>query len=202
MRARHKLPAHTYALERLYDDHGSDHVQDVIAPLIAWVSADRATRSKVDFTLDHAPGRAQPVTRSLAIVWDIAALARHDPNVEARAKRIAIGLGALAEKCTEYAGYALALVAISVFLPGRRVLRWQRWSPPDLLFDITPGNLRGVEVAARSTGGWGALRAIANGKGARPGKSAALRAMSDVTEAHLSLWCRSPRVAMMIRAKP
>jgi hypothetical protein len=93
-------------------------------------------------------------------------------------------------------------------MPGTRVKHMRKGSAPDILFDITPGALRGVETAGRSTGGRSKLIAIRDGvpatkrRAAEPGKAAQLRARSDVVEAHLSLWCASPRIAIMERVKP
>jgi hypothetical protein len=81
-------------------------------------------------------------------------------------------------------------------MPGRRIVAWAKHSTPDMLLDPTPGALRGVEVAGRSRGGLPALRA------ALARKRAALDAMLDVVEAHVSLWCGSPRVALHVQVKP
>jgi hypothetical protein len=139
---------------------------------------------------------------TLALTWDLAALAAHDPGVDAHARRLREGRSPHREHVTEVAAYGLALVAISVFLPGRRVVAWTRWSAPDILFDETPGALRGVEVAGRSQGGWSALRVVCDGSTTIPGKRAALRESADVAEAYLSLWCARPRVSMMLQVKP
>ncbi len=75
---------------------------------------------------------------------------------------------------------------------------------PDILFDLTPGALRGVETAGRTSGGRAALATIRNGTGApaRGGKRAQLLARVDLAEVHLSLWCAAPRVSIMERLKP
>jgi hypothetical protein len=198
---RQKRPQ-SYALERLYIDQAHDFVKDVIAPVIAWLTEDLPSRSHVGFELKHSAGRGRPKSRPIDVTRDLEALKVHDVDVAGRVERIRKGRSALSEKLTELAGYGLALVATSVFLPGRQVVAWRKWSPPDLLLDVTPERLRGVEAAARSSGGWGALRAIAAGSPGRPGKRAELRGLPDVVEAHLSLWCRSPHLAMMIRVKP
>ncbi|WP_434048249.1 MULTISPECIES: hypothetical protein [Sorangium] len=67
---------------------------------------------------------------------------------------------------------------------------------PDFLLDATPGALRGVEVAGRSSGGFSALRAVRLEKG--PG----LLARRDIAEVHISLWCAVPRVSELYQVKP
>jgi hypothetical protein len=108
---------------------------------------------------------------------------------------------------TQLAAYGLAFVAISVLMPGRRVLLMQRGVAPDLLFDTTPGALRGVEVAGRATGGRAALATVRNGTPSKRGtpddhaKAPQLQARIDLAEVHLSLWCGSPRVSIMEQLK-
>jgi hypothetical protein len=191
-----------YPLERLYVDQEHDHVKEVIAPLLAWLPDNGRAVPPFVFEMRHVPRGRTVRSLRLEITWDDEALKRYDADVLEGVRRMRTGHTALAEKRTELAGYALALVAISVLLPGRRVLAWRPWSAPDILLDVTPGALRGVEVAARARGGWGALRTIAEGSRVNPGKRHQLCALPDVTEAHLSLWCRTPRVAMMLKVKP
>lgn len=79
------------------------------------------------------------------------------------------GRSAQREHVTQLAAYDLAFVAISVLMPGRRVLLMQQGVAPDLLFDTTPGALRGVEVAGRATGGRAALATVRNGMPSKRG---------------------------------
>jgi hypothetical protein len=58
-----------------------------------------------------------------------------------RAKR-----SAQREHVTELAAYGLTFVAISLLVPGRRVVHMNMGVAPDLLFDVTPAALRGVET--------------------------------------------------------
>lgn len=106
------------------------------------------------------------------------------------------GRTAQREHVVELAGYGLALVAISALLPGERVVDMERFRAPDLLLDNTPGRLRGVEVAARSTGGAGALT------GMRNEKIALILPRTDVVELRLSLWCGDPRMGVFAKVKP
>jgi hypothetical protein len=188
--------ATTYSLEKLYLDQAPDHVMEVMAPTIAWLSEASSLHKRVSFDLWHGATRKRAAQQEMVINWDPTVLAAYDADVIARAERIREGRSALTEKCTELAGYGLALSAISVFLPGRRVVAWRKWSAPDLLLDATPGKLRSVEAAARSTGGSGALRRLLSEK------RTALGRLPDVAEAHVALWCRRPRVGMMIRVRP
>ncbi|WP_437290223.1 hypothetical protein [Sorangium sp. So ce406] len=109
---------------------------------------------------------------------------------------------------TELAAYGLTFVAISTLMPGRRVKTMRKGSAPDILFDVTPGALRGIEAAGRATGGRSALLMVRDGMASgskartRSGKASELRARRDIAEVHLSLWCASPRVSMMEQVKP
>jgi len=85
----------------------------------------------------------------------------------------------------------------------QRALTFREGLPPDILLDDTDGALRGVEVAGRSSGGFGALRVVLEGtKDNRGGKRAQLVNRSDIAEAHVSLWCAEPRVSLLLQVKP
>ncbi len=149
-----------YALEHLYLDQDHDWVVDAIPAVLVWVpdATDADARSFV-FDVAFTPiakRRAQPV--QLALQWDLNKLAERDPEVRSKAERYRRGRTVHREHLAETAAYGLAFVAISVLLPGRRVVRMQRNVAPDILLDRTPGALRGVEVAGRTTGGLVALR--------------------------------------------
>lgn len=132
----------------------------------------------------------------LELHWDVEALVAHDPTLRDRVRRMRTGRTAQREHVPELAAYGLALVAISVLLPGRRVVDMEQLRAPDILLDMTPGAYRGVEVVGRSSGGWGALRK------ARREKVSLLLPKPHVVEAHLSLWCAWPRVAEFCMVKP
>jgi len=186
-----------YALEQLYADQDHDWVVDTIPAVLAWVPGKSAKtkRSPYRFALERR-GPGGVTEHELRLPWDLTALARHDPPARAKVRRYRSGRSVLAEHLTEVAAYGLALVAISVFMPGRRVQARRIFRAPDLLFDATAGALRGVEVAGRSRGGRAALVVVRDTK--RPG----LLASDDLVEVHLSLWSGSPRCAMMEQVKP
>jgi hypothetical protein len=73
---------------------------------------------------------------------------------------------------------------------------------PDILFDVSPGALRGVETAGRTSGGRAALIAVRNGTRTQKGKAPDLIARTDLAEVHLSLWCVSSRIGIMEQLKP
>ena len=72
----------------------------------------------------------------------------------------------------------------------------RRGEKPDLLLDGTPGAIRGVEVAGRTTGGRSTLASV------RAEKLPGLTAAHDIVELYLSLWCAEPRVADFRKIKP
>lgn len=139
---------------------------------------------------------AAPEELELALRWRIGALEEHDRDLRSRITRLRSGRTVDRERIAETAAYGLALVAISVFMPGRRVVGMRKGLPPDFLFDDTPTALRGVEVAGRSSGGFAALRAV------RAEKTPKLLATACIAEAHLSLWCAEPRVGELCMVKP
>lgn len=194
-----------YQLEQLYEDQEPDLVIDTIAAVLAWVpgKTNKRWQQPYIFKVHHQPeaGSAESEVE-IALTWDTQALATHDSNVETIATRMRTGRTALHEDVAKLAAYGLAMVAISVLMPGTRVEAFNRYSAPDLLIDVTPENLRGVEVAGRSTGGKYALTSVMHGSDETPGKHAQLLARTDVAEAHLSLWCASPRVALFSKVKP
>ena len=83
-----------------------------------------------------------------------------------------------------------------MLMPGTRVSGMSKGRSPDFLFDTTPGGLRGVEVAGRSSGGLAALGAV------RKEKWPKLAAREDIAEVHLSLWCAEPQVSEFYQVKP
>ena len=194
-----------YALEQLYEDQPKNWVIDSVPAVLAWVP-DRHTPLALGphlFHVAHIPvvgGTERVVTVSLT--WDLAELQRHDPSVVDRAARYRTGQTVHREQLVETAAYGLAFVAISVFLPGAQVVGMRVGVAPDILYDDTPGALRGIEAAGRSSGGRSALRAVRLGSGKSPGKTKGLLALPDVLEAHISLWCNSPRVSEMVKVKP
>lgn len=194
----------SYALEQLYVDQEHDWVVDAIPAVLAWVPGEREGDAQ-PFVFEVAytvAATRRPRAVRLALRWDVDTLVTRDPELGARVTRYREGRTVHREHLAETAAYGLAFVAISVFLPGRRIVGMQRNVAPDILLDRTPGALRGVEVAGRATGGGAALRAAREGTSEIPGKAAQLLGMSDVAEAHLSLWCRWPRLAEMFRVKP
>lgn len=194
-----------YSLEKLYTDQDYDWVVDSIPAVLAWIPGDVASDAKPPFVFEvaYAPvAKRRPKTVTLALHWDVKKLTERDPAVLAKVERYRKGRTVHREHLAETAAYGLAFVAISVFLPGQRVVWMQRNVAPDILLDRTPGALRGVEVAGRGSGGFTALRAAREGTASMEGKAAQLRGLPDVAEAYLSLWCHSPRVAEMYRVKP
>jgi hypothetical protein len=192
-----------YALEKLYDDQSPDLVVDTIPALLAWLPrpASKAPPSAAyRMRLGRRSGRA--VEEMLELSWDDARLAARDPSVLPRAKRMREGTSAQREHVPELAAYALALVGISVWMPGRRAVGWSKRTRPDILLDATSGALRGVEVAGRTSGGFAALRMVLEGSKKDRGKRAELVDLEDVVEAHVSLWCARPAVSVIEQVKP
>lgn len=188
-----------FALESLYEHQDHDWVVDAVPHVLAWVdpieerSAPQRFRFQVQ--LAEASGSA-PKDVGLALEWDLGRLEERDGNVRGKAARLRSGRTVDRERLAETAAYGLALVAISVFLPGRKVVSMERFRCPDFLLDATPGAYRGVEVAGRSQGGFGALRAV------RLEKTPQLLSKADLVEAYLSLWCTAPRVGEFHGIKP
>lgn len=191
------MAVHGYSVERLYDDQSPDFVIDAVPALLTWLGGAEAPRSPRRFAVEVGRGSERDV---LTITWDLGQLSERDPALVDRVRRLRGGPHR--EHVTEVAAYGLALVAISVFLPGRRVVAWSKYVAPDLLFDAAPNARRGVEVAGRTKGGWAALRTVRDGSRKQPGKAGQLRDDPEIAEAWLSLWCGAPAVAMMVKIKP
>lgn len=198
-----------YVLERLFVDQDRDWVIETIGPVLAWVPGENTQKRPPPFRfdVDHIHASASPTKVHIDLGWDEAVLEHLVPGVKDYARRLREGRSAQREHVTQLAAYGLAFVAISVLMPGRRVLLMQRGVAPDLLFDTTPGALRGVEVAGRATGGWAALTTVRNGAPSKRGtpddhaKAPQLLARIDLAEVHLSLWCGTPRVSIMEQLK-
>jgi hypothetical protein len=189
-----------YALERLYEDQEPDLVADTIPAVLAWLGpTGEAGAPRVSVKVRMGATRAE----TLLLGWDGRALERRCRGTLARARRMRSRRTADREHLTELGAYGLALVGISIWMPGRRAVTFREGLPPDILLDDTDGALRGVEAAGRSSGGLGALRVVLEGTKDRPGgKRAQLVQRSDVAEAHVSLWCASPRVSLLLQVKP
>lgn len=192
-----------YALEQLYVDQDFDWVVDVVPAVLAWVPGTSARKRTppFQFPLDQTTGAATQRFR-LNLTWDQASLAKYDPQVLERTKRYQTGRTVQREHITELAACGLALVAISLLMGGARVKAVNRGYAPDLLFDVTPGRLRGVEVAGRTHGGRNALIQVRDGSASKPGKRVQLLARQDIAEVSLSLWAASARASLMEQVKP
>lgn len=188
-----------YALEDLYRHQDFDFVVDAIPHVLAWLqsSGEGVEQESLTFRLTWTAGDgAEPREMEIAIRWSIGALEQHDADLRLRIERLRSGRTVKREQVTQYAAYGLALVAISLFFPERRVVSMPEFEAPDFLLDATPGALRGVEVAGRSSGGFSVLRAV------RLEKSPKLIARRDIAEVHLSLWSADPRVSELTQVKP
>jgi hypothetical protein len=186
-------------LEQLYVDQDRDWVIDAVPAALAWIPGKTRQRrtQPFRFILRHrVSSRADVSQIEIDLTWSLDALRQGDPGVVEHAERMRAGRTAQREHVPELAGYALALVAISILMPGQRVVGWQRGLSPDIVLDATPDALRGVEVAARTKGGVRALDRVLGEKGPP------LMERGDILEVHLSLWCASPRVSLMYGLKP
>lgn len=199
----------TYALEKLFQDQDPDWVTDTVAPVLAWVPGKSKKKRTQPFRFSVNYSWTKGSTNVLIdLTWDTSKLEQLVPGVKGHARRLRTGRSAQREHVTELAAYGLTFVAISTLMPGRRVVHMQMGVAPDMLFDLTPAALRGVETAGRSKGGVSALRVVRDGTPAKtgnpgkPGKAATLLARTDLAEIHLSLWCAAPRVSMMEQLKP
>lgn len=198
-RSTTESPKVQYKLEQLFTDQDPDLVIDCIAPLLAWVPDGKTTT--LQFVIER-PTVDQARVIDLTLAWDLPTLAARIPGLVAHTRRLRKKTSAQREHVTELASYGLAFVAVSAFMPGRRVVRFHKGYAPDLLFDVTPTALKGVEVAGRSTGGNAALRIVRDGSGSERGKALQLREAPNVVEAHLSLWCATPSVGLFEQVKP
>ncbi|WP_123784165.1 hypothetical protein [Corallococcus macrosporus] len=193
-----------YRLENLYVDQDPECVIDCMAAVLAWVPGrgkGRWTQPYV-FNVLHEPVPAQaPMSIALELSWDLDVLKQKDPGVSDCADRMRRGKTVLHEDVAKLAAYGLAFVAISAIHPGLKVIRMNSYAAPDLIYDDTPGAIRGVEVAGRSSGGQYVLKKVRLGDKTTTGKQQQLLGRADVAEAHLSLWCVYPRVALIAKVK-
>lgn len=195
-----------YALEQLFNDQDHDWVVDTIAPVLAWVNGSGASQP-YSFLVEHSQGQAS-ATIQVNLSWNLKLLATLVPDVAAHAQRLRNGRSVQREHVTELAAYGLTFVAVSLLMPGRRVVSMQMGVAPDILFDVTPGHLRGVETAGRTAGGRSALMAVRDGPKSTKrapgnlGKAAVLLARLDLDEIHLALWSAKPRLGIMEQLRP
>lgn len=207
-RRNHKA-AIGYSLERLFVDQNADLVHDTIAPMLAWIPGKSAAKRAQPFRFDveHIRG-AQRTLLFIDLSWNLNELEALVPGLRGHVRRLQSSRSAQREHITELAAYGLTFVAISVLMPGQRAKAFRKGSAPDILLDLTPGALRGVEAAGRSTGGKSVLLGVRNGTPATrttskaAGKAALLSARTDLAEVHLSLWSGSPRISIMEQLKP
>jgi hypothetical protein len=192
-----------YPLEQLFVDQDRDWVIDTVAAVMAWVPGTSQKKSTPPFRFALEQKHKHAITHSvIELSWDEAKLEQLVPGVKAHAKRLRGAKSAQREHVTELAAYGLTFVAVSVLFPSRRVVGMQLGVAPDILLDLTPGALRGVETAGRRTGGRSAFKAVRNRSPGQAGKAAILAARPDLIEVHLSLWCASPRISIMEQLKP
>lgn len=151
------LPAatHAYALQQLYVDQDRDWVIDPIPAVLTWISgtSNAEPARPFSFLVDHKVGGGPTRLVRIDLTWTLADLRAQDATVAERADRMCTGKTAQREHVTELAAYGLTFVAMSVLMPGTRIKHMRKGLAPDILFDVTPGALRGVEAAGRATGG-------------------------------------------------
>ncbi|MFO0610849.1 MAG: hypothetical protein U0324_47240 [Polyangiales bacterium] len=179
---------YAYDLERLFVDQPDWFARETVPHTLAWLGAPKGP---LRFSLLLADGRASELT----VRWSREELTTRLPDLEASVARLLEGRSIHAEQVPQYGAYGLAGVVASAVL-GVRVLRLSAWAAPDLVFDNTPGALRGIEVAGRSHRGAAGLRELAEEK-APP-----LRSAPGVMEAWLSLWCTTPTVSLLLKVRP
>jgi hypothetical protein len=179
---------YAYDLGQLFVDQPEWFARETVPHTLAWLGAPT---EPLRFSLLLAGGLASELT----VRWSCEELAPHLPDLDASVARLREGRSIQAEQVPQYGAYGLAGVVASAVL-GVRVLRLSAWSAPDLVFDSTPGALRGIEVAGRSHRGASGLRELAEEK-APP-----LRGVPGVAEAWLSLWCAAPAVSLLLKVRP
>lgn len=193
-----------YALERLYTDQDPELVSETIAPVLAWIPGRTKKRwdQPYTFRIQHeSTPSSTPTLVELELTWDVSKLESQISGVNDLAQRLRRGRSALHEDVAKLAAYGLSFVAVSAIYPKLRILAFNFYAAPDLIYDLSPTALKGIEVAGRSTGGESVLSRVRHGSGAEPGKQHQLLVRADIAEAHLALWCSSPRVALMARVK-
>jgi hypothetical protein len=192
-----------YALERLFTDQDPDLVIDTISAVLAWLSRHSQTSTQPYlFRVQHEPAPTlTSASIDLEITWDLATLEKKNPGVTAQADRMRRKKTAHHEDVAKLAAYGLSFAAISAIYPGLRIITMNHYAAPDLVYDDTPSAIKGFEVAGRTTGGHYVLTRVRQGNKKAIGKQQQLLARSDIAEAHLALWCASPRVALMAKIK-
>lgn len=180
-------PALEYDLLNLFNDQPEWFARETIPLLLAWLKGVRSPALFVS-TPDGEPVR-------LRLRWSLEGLAVRIPDVAEEVARLTSGQSVRVEQIAQYAAYGLAGVVAAVVLK-QRVVAVRRWMPPDLLWDETPGALRGIEVAGRSKGGAAALRST------WAEKESGLNAAADLAEAWLSAWCREPKMTLLLKVRP
>ena len=192
---------HRYALTRLFEEQPEAFVRPLIAPALSTWSPGEFPPPLAGvrrFSVEWTPIRGgEPESLvALRIEWQTEELRRRCHHLDSELDAIRSTVTLLSEHTTELAAYAVALCALGVVLPGRRVESFNPGQTPDLL--LSPAGDVGVEVAGRSSGGLAALKRLAapnrNGRSnaERAGKRDWLRRSEHLTSAYLSLW-RSTR---------
>ncbi len=175
-----------YDLSDLFRDQPPWFGRETVPPMLAWLG-------------DPAPPlrfllREGASERPLELHWRAATLQKEIPDLDDQIARLSARRSVRLEQVPQYGAYAFAGVVASAILL-RKVVATGQWIAPDLLFDETPGALRCIEVAGRSSGGLRELEKLAEQKSAR------LASRDDVTEAWISLWCATPRVSLCLKAR-
>jgi hypothetical protein len=178
---------YAYDLGQLFVDQPEWFARETVPHTLAWLGAPT---EPLRFSLLLAGGRASELT----VRWSREELTPHLPDLDASVARLIEGRSIQAEQVPQYGAYGLAGVA-SVVL-GVRVLRLSAWSAPDLVFDSTPGALRGIEVAGRSHRG--ATRPPRAGGGEGPAAPQRARRRGGVA----LLWCTTPAVSLLLKVRP
>lgn len=185
---------YTYALEQLFCDQEPRIVRHYVAPLLSW-HYRRKLVQPVNFHIMEY-GQIQNNVHSLSLTWDMERLRKSnghlDDDLEGYIKRD----GPDCERHAEKAAMCLGFIYASVILQ-KRIQKINIQAAPDLLYDVNPISLRGIEVAGRGSGGLSKLMRVRNS----PEKYRGLHDNTTVVEAYLSLWCCRPAVSHWEKVK-
>jgi hypothetical protein len=177
-----------YALERLYEDQEPDLVTDTIPAVLAWLGA---TGEGPALSFSVRIGAKPAKEETLRLGYNGRVLEGRCSGTLDRARRMRSRRTADREHVTELAAYGLALVGISVWMPGRRAITFREGLPPDILLDDTDA----LCEASRSPAGRaaGTVRSVSCSRGRRTSLEASERSSTnDPTSPRSTSRCGAP----------
>lgn len=186
---------YTYSIEQLFEDQEPGMVRPYMASLISWHHKKKRQRLPLRYLIKQYSSN-QVLDHIFNLSWDIDRVRQKNIYIDEEISGYDTRIGPDCERQSERAAMCLGFIFASVVL-RQRIRKINIQAAPDLIYDLNPSAIRGIEIAGRATGGLTKLLRVRNSPEKYPG----IFENRTVVEAYLSLWCCRPSVSHWEKVK-